>query len=51
MRALKLYEHPDLKAEDEDVSLVTTICFVFTLAFFGAVVILGVSRLLSFCDG
>ena len=31
MRPLKLYEHPELKAEPEDVSLLTTICFVFTL--------------------
>ena len=43
MRPLKLYEHPELKAEPEDVSLLTTICFVFTLALLGALVIAGLS--------
>ncbi|KAI0721533.1 hypothetical protein C8T65DRAFT_630294 [Cerioporus squamosus] len=50
MRSLKLYEHPDFKAEDEDVSLLTTICFVLTLAMAGAVFILSISCLLFWDD-
>ena len=50
MRPLKLYEHPEFKADDEDVSLLTTICFVFTLALLGAILILSVSCLLLWDD-
>ena len=50
MRSLKLYEHPEFKAEAEDVSLLTTICFVLTLALLGAIVILSVSCLLIWDD-
>ena len=50
MRPLKLYEHPEFKAEDQDVSLLTTICFVFTLAMTGAIFILSISCLLFWDD-
>ena len=50
MRPLKLYEHPDLKAEEPDVSLLTTICFVLTLALAGAILVLSVSCLLLWDD-
>ena len=50
MRPLKLYEHPEFKAEDSDVSLLTTIFFVLTLAFTGAVIVLSVSCLLWWDD-
>ncbi|KAI0713227.1 hypothetical protein C8Q76DRAFT_730725 [Earliella scabrosa] len=50
MRPLKLYEHPELKAEDDDVSLLTTICFVLALAMAGAIFILSISCLLLWDD-
>ena len=50
MRPLKLYEHPEFKAEESDVSLLTTICFVLALAMAGAVFILSVSCLLFWDD-
>ncbi|KAM5539106.1 hypothetical protein V8D89_007329 [Ganoderma adspersum] len=50
VRPLKLYEHPELKAEEPDVSLLTTICFVLTLALAGAILVLSVSCLLLWDD-
>ncbi|KAI0362697.1 hypothetical protein OH77DRAFT_1388527 [Trametes cingulata] len=50
MRPLKLYEHPEFKAEPEDITLLSTICFVLALAFMGAVFILGISCLLFWDD-
>ncbi|KAI0637214.1 hypothetical protein C8Q77DRAFT_1155068 [Trametes polyzona] len=50
MRSLKLYEHPELKAEPEDITLLSTICFVLILAIAGAVFILGASCLLLWDD-
>lgn len=50
MRSLKLYEHPELKAEDEDVSLLTTICFVLALVVVAAIFILSLSCLLLWDD-
>ncbi|KAI0646831.1 hypothetical protein C8Q79DRAFT_1008996 [Trametes meyenii] len=50
MRPMKLYEHPEFKAEPEDITLLSTICFVFTLALLGALFILGMSCLLFWDD-
>ncbi|KAI0371729.1 hypothetical protein BV20DRAFT_941529 [Pilatotrama ljubarskyi] len=50
MRPLKLYEHPEFKAEPEDVTLLSTICFVLALAIAGAIFILGFSCLLFWDD-
>lgn len=50
MRSLKLYEHPDMQAEETDVSLLTTICFVLTLALAGAIFILSISCVLLWDD-
>ncbi|KAI0747890.1 hypothetical protein C8Q80DRAFT_1270355 [Daedaleopsis nitida] len=50
MRSLKLYEHPELQAEETDVSLLTTICFVLTLAMAGAIFILSISCVLFWDD-
>lgn len=41
-----IYVHPDLKADEEDVSLVTTVCFVLSLAVVGAVFVFTLSCLL-----
>ncbi|KAH9842917.1 uncharacterized protein C8Q71DRAFT_853432 [Rhodofomes roseus] len=43
---IRLYVHPDLKPEDDDVTLVSTICFVLSLALVGAVFIFTLSCLL-----
>ncbi|KAH9853997.1 hypothetical protein C2E23DRAFT_884113 [Lenzites betulinus] len=50
MRPLKVYEHPQFKAEPEDVSLLTTICFVLAFVVAGAIFILGATCLLFFED-
>ncbi len=50
MRSLKLYEHPDFTAEEDDISLFTTICFVLTLAMTGAIIILSMSCILLWDD-
>lgn len=50
MRFLKLYEHPEFKAEPEDVTLLSTICFVLALALAGAIFILAGSCLLFWDD-
>ncbi|KAI0807256.1 hypothetical protein C8Q74DRAFT_1362781 [Fomes fomentarius] len=50
MRSLKLYEHPDFTAEEDDISLFTTICFVLTLAMAGAIIILSMSCILLWDD-
>lgn len=50
MRPLKVYEHPQFKAEPEDVSLLTTICFVLAFVAAGAIFILGATCLLFFED-
>ncbi|KAL1947600.1 hypothetical protein VTO73DRAFT_13324 [Trametes versicolor] len=50
MRFLKLYEHPEFKAEPEDVTLLSTICFVLALALAGALFILAGSCLLFWDD-
>ncbi|KAH9934904.1 uncharacterized protein B0H18DRAFT_978884 [Fomitopsis serialis] len=42
----KLYVHPDLKPEEGDVTLVTTICLVLSLALAGAIFIVALSCLL-----
>ncbi|KZT65454.1 hypothetical protein DAEQUDRAFT_731388 [Daedalea quercina L-15889] len=42
----RLYVHPDLKADEEDVTLVTTVCLVLSLAVVGAIFILTLSCLL-----
>ena len=41
-----IYVHPDLKADEEDVSLVTTICFVLSFAIVGAIFVFTLSCLL-----
>lgn len=50
MRPLKLYEHPEFKAEPEDVSLLTTIFFILAFVVTGAAVILSISCLLFWDD-
>ena len=50
MRPLKLYEHPEFKAEESDISLLQTICFVLTLALIGAILVLSLSCLLLWDD-
>ncbi|EJF65626.1 hypothetical protein BD309DRAFT_866152 [Dichomitus squalens] len=50
MRPLKLYEHPEFKREESDISLLHTICFVLTLALLGATLVLSVSCLLLWDD-
>ncbi|KAH9946314.1 uncharacterized protein BXZ73DRAFT_95817 [Epithele typhae] len=42
MRSLKLYEHPEFKTEDEDISLLTTILFVSALVLLAAIFILSI---------
>lgn len=41
-----IYVHPDLKADEEDVTLITTVCFVLSFAVVGAVFIVTLSCLL-----
>ncbi|EMD38636.1 hypothetical protein CERSUDRAFT_113810 [Gelatoporia subvermispora B] len=46
----KLYVHPDLKADDEDLTLFSTICFVLGMAIMGAIIVLSVSCLIFWDD-
>jgi len=46
----KLYEHPDLKADEADITLLSTICFVLVMAITGALVVLSVSCLIFWDD-
>ncbi|OCH95656.1 hypothetical protein OBBRIDRAFT_788207 [Obba rivulosa] len=46
----KLYEHPDLKADEADLTLVSTICFVLGMAIMGAIFVLSVSCLIFWDD-
>ncbi|EPT05880.1 hypothetical protein FOMPIDRAFT_84020 [Fomitopsis schrenkii] len=41
-----IYVHPDLKADEEDVTLVTTVCFVLSFVVVGAIVVFTLSCLL-----
>ncbi|KAI8998856.1 hypothetical protein BD414DRAFT_533668 [Trametes punicea] len=50
MRPLKLYVHPEFKAEPEDLTLWSTICFVLVFVIVGAFFILGVSCLVFWDD-
>ena len=41
-----IYVHPDLKADEEDVSLLTTVLFVLSFAAVGAIFVFTLSCLL-----
>jgi len=47
---IKLYEHPDFKADEKDITLLSTICLVLGLAITGGVFILTMSCLLFWDD-
>ncbi|CCM02871.1 uncharacterized protein FIBRA_04984 [Fibroporia radiculosa] len=47
---VRLYEHPEFKADKQDMTLFSTILFVLTLAATGAFIILSVSCLLAWSD-
>ncbi|OSD02837.1 hypothetical protein PYCCODRAFT_1467522 [Trametes coccinea BRFM310] len=50
MRPVKVYEHPEFKAEPEDITLLSTICFVLALLSVAAIFILGVTCLVFWDD-
>ncbi|KAI0336287.1 hypothetical protein GY45DRAFT_1238179 [Cubamyces sp. BRFM 1775] len=50
MRPLKLYEHPDFEVEPEDVTLLSTICFILAFVIVGAIFILGMTCILFWDD-
>ncbi|KAJ2986823.1 hypothetical protein NUW54_g9615 [Trametes sanguinea] len=50
MRPVKVYEHPEFKAEPEDITLLSTICFVLALVMVAAIFILGVTCLVFWDD-
>ncbi|OBZ75683.1 hypothetical protein A0H81_04571 [Grifola frondosa] len=47
---VKLYEHPEFKMEEADLSLLSTICFVLSLALVGALFIAAFSCVLLWDD-
>ena len=47
---MKLYEHPDFKTDERDISLLSTICFVLALAISGGIFIMMMSCLLFWDD-
>lgn len=47
---IRLYEHPDFKPDERDVTLLSTVCLVLGLAITGALFILTMSCLLFWDD-